>query len=150
MILFNQDVYLLYLGRILGGLALGLCSPPAGVYVTEITTAEWRTTFGGGLSAAYMVGMVLVFIVGKVGTVTTNDKVDDIMSCHYVMGCHRYAILTYCDYPDCPLQHVHWRVLSGLCCVFPLLSLVLMFFIPESPAWLVTQGQTANNKTGKV
>ena len=38
-------------------------------------------------------------------------------------------------------QHVHWRVLSGLCCVFPLLSLVLMFFIPESPAWLVTQGR---------
>ena len=55
------------MGRILGGLALGLGSPPAGVYVSEITTPEWRTTFGGGLSASYMLGMVLVFIVGKVG-----------------------------------------------------------------------------------
>ena len=60
------DKYLLYFGRVLGGLALGLGSPPAGVYVTEIATPEWRTTFGGGLSAFYMVGMVLIFIVGKV------------------------------------------------------------------------------------
>ena len=59
------DKYLLYFGRVLGGLALGLGSPPAGVYVTEIATPEWRTTFGGGLSAFYMVGMVLIFIVGK-------------------------------------------------------------------------------------
>ena len=66
-IILTQDVFLLYLGRILGGLALGLCSAPAGVYVSEITTPEWRTTFGGGLSAAYMVGMVSVFIIGKVG-----------------------------------------------------------------------------------
>ena len=65
-----QDVYLLYMGRILGGLALGIGSPPAGVYVTEITTPDWRTTCGGGLSAAYMVGMLAVFITGKV----TNSK----------------------------------------------------------------------------
>ena len=66
------DKYLLYFGRVLGGLALGLGSPPAGVYVTEIATPEWRTTFGGGLSAFYMVGMVLIFIVGKVNTLSMN------------------------------------------------------------------------------
>ena len=35
---------------------------------------------------------------------------------------------------------VHWRVLAGCCTVFPVLSMVLLFFIPESPSWLVTQG----------
>jgi len=59
------DIYMLFFGRILGGLAIGLGSSPAGVYITEITTPAWRTTFGGGLSAFYMVGMVLVFTVGK-------------------------------------------------------------------------------------
>ena len=60
------DIYILYTGRILGGLALGLGSPPAGVLVSEVATPAWRTTFGGGLSAFYMVGMVITFILGKV------------------------------------------------------------------------------------
>ena len=34
-----------------------------------------------------------------------------------------------------------WRVLAGICCIFPSLSIILLFFIPESPAWLVTQGE---------
>ena len=31
------DIGLLYFGRVLGGLALGLGSPPAGVYVSEVS-----------------------------------------------------------------------------------------------------------------
>ena len=93
--------YLLYFGRVLGGLALGLGSPPAGVYVTGISTPQWRTTFGGGLSAFYMVGMVLIFIVGKA---------------------------------------VSWKALAWFSCIFPISSFILLFFIPESPSWLITQG----------
>ena len=66
------DIYLLYTGRILGGLALGLGSPPAGVLVSEVATPAWRTTFGGGLSAFYMVGMVITFILGKVTILSTS------------------------------------------------------------------------------
>ena len=32
------DIGLLYFGRVLGGLALGLGSPPAGVYVSEVSS----------------------------------------------------------------------------------------------------------------
>ena len=39
-------------------------------------------------------------------------------------------------------QAVTWRVLAGICCIFPALSIILLFFIPESPAWLVTQGES--------
>ena len=34
-----------------------------------------------------------------------------------------------------------WRWLAGLSCTFPLLSLLFLGFIPESPSWLVTQGR---------
>ena len=71
------DIYLLYTGRILGGLALGLGSPPAGVLVSEVATPAWRTTFGGGLSAFYMVGMVITFILGKVTSLSLHHCVTD-------------------------------------------------------------------------
>ena len=86
-----------------------------------MSTPAWRTTFGGGLSAFYMVGMVLIFIVGKVGV---DRKYFSLQTKYF-----------------CCVQAVSWRVLAGFCCVFPLLSSVLLLLIPESPSWLVTQGR---------
>lgn len=96
------DTGLLMFGRVLGGIGHGLVTGTAGVYITEVCTPEWRTTFNSGLSSFYMVGMVMVFTLGK---------------------------------------FLWWRWLAGLSCIFPLLSLVFLGFIPESPSWLVTQGR---------
>ena len=68
-----------------------------------------------------MVGMVLIFIVGKVGV----DR-------KYLSQQTKYF---------CCVEAVSWRVLAGFCCVFPLLSSGLLLLIPESPSWLVTQGR---------
>ena len=38
-------------------------------------------------------------------------------------------------------SYLPWRTLAACCSVFPVLSMVLLCFIPESPAWLVTQGR---------
>ena len=42
------------------------------VYVSEVTTPEWRTTFGAGLGAFYNLGSVIVFTLGKVGSHCTE------------------------------------------------------------------------------
>ena len=39
------------------------------VYISEVCTPDWRTTFNAGLSSLYMVGMVMVFTLGKVSCV---------------------------------------------------------------------------------
>ena len=83
------------------------------VYITEICTPEWRTTFNSGLSAFYMIGMVIVYTLGKPDLLT-------------------------------------WRWLAGVSCVFPVLSVLLLGFIPESPAWLVTQGRLDEARKGLV
>ena len=83
------------------------------VYITEICTPEWRTTFNAGLSAFYMIGMVMVYTLGK---------------------------------PDL----LNWRWLAGVSCIFPILSIVFLGFIPESPAWLVTQGRKADARKALV
>ena len=83
------------------------------VYITEICTSEWRTTFNAGLSAFYMIAMVMVYTLGK---------------------------------PDL----LNWRWLAGVSCIFPILSIVFLGFIPESPAWLVTQGRKADARKALV
>ena len=119
----------LMIGRVLGGVGHGLVTGTAGVsfvdvlyvsisrimqvYITEICTPEWRTTFNSGLSAFYMIGMVIVYTLGKPDLLT-------------------------------------WRWLAGVSCVFPVLSVLLLGFIPESPAWLVTQGRLDEARKGLV
>lgn len=34
-----------------------------------------------------------------------------------------------------------WRFVSGLSAIFCVFTLVLVFFIPESPAWLISRGR---------
>lgn len=34
-----------------------------------------------------------------------------------------------------------WRTIAAICTVFPILSIVTLFFIPESPYWLLTKGR---------
>lgn len=40
-----------------------------------------------------------------------------------------------------------WRVLSGLCIIFPALMAVWMFFVPRSPEFLVTKGKLEEAKS---
>ena len=41
---------------------------------------------------------------------------------------------------------VAWRVLSGILLVFPILMAVLMFFMPESPVFLISKGRRQDAK----
>jgi len=107
----SPDPHLLFFGRILGGIASGLVSASAGVYVSEISTSDWKTTLNAWLSSFYMVGMVTVFTFGK---------------------------------------WLSWRWISGVSCIFPVLGLILLFQIPESPSWLVTQGRISDARSALI
>nr|XP_026501685.1 facilitated trehalose transporter Tret1-2 homolog [Vanessa tameamea] len=36
---------------------------------------------------------------------------------------------------------VHWQWTAIICCIFPILSVILLSVIPESPTWLISKGQ---------
>lgn len=35
----------------------------------------------------------------------------------------------------------NWRTISAICTIFPVISIITLFFIPESPYWLLTKGR---------
>ena len=44
-------------------------------------------------------------------------------------------------------QWIHWRALAGVSGIFPVGLFIILWFVPESPSWLVTQGK---NKVTKI
>ncbi|CAB4070445.1 unnamed protein product [Lepeophtheirus salmonis] len=55
----------LQFGRFLNGAAGGLTSGVVPVYISEISTNNYRTAFGAGVSAFYLLGTNFVFILGS-------------------------------------------------------------------------------------
>lgn len=99
--------------RIVGGIGVGLASMVVPMYIAEIAPAEKR----GGLVAynqlAIVIGIVVVYFVN-------------------------YLIALQGD-ADWNLN-VGWRLMFGSEAIPALLYLILAFFVPESPRWLLEKG----------
>lgn len=108
---FAESIGIFILGRIVGGLGVGVAILVAPVYIAEISPASkrgWLVSFNQlliviGLSAAYF---------------------------------SNYFILK--AIPD-PLTN--WRWMLGIETLPAILYFIAIFFIPESPRWLVMKGQ---------
>ncbi len=107
--------------RFLGGLAFSSISM-ASMYIGEIAPPKWRGKLVSmtqinivvGLSAAYFVNYLILGLV------------DSEASWIQTLGINEHT----------------WRYMLGTEVLFALLWLILLFFIPRSPAWLVYKGRT--------
>jgi len=122
----NIDALVIY--RIIGGLAIGMVSIISPMYISEIAIAKYR----GRLVAMYQ----LAITAGFLGAYLVN-----------------YQLLQYSVsgvvFEDTTLQQVFvtevWRAMLGMEAMPALLFLLILFFIPESPRWLLLK-----NKSGKA
>lgn len=123
---FAPDFMHLVMARIVGGIGIGVVSIVSPLYISEVAAAHYR----GRLVSLYQVAVT----VGFLGAYIVN----------YALLCHAQSGAFYAS----PLmQQVFvddvWRAMLGMNAVPAIVFLVVIFFIPESPRWLIVFNRDA-------
>ena len=119
---FNQ----LVIYRIVGGIGIGVVSIISPLYISEVSVAQYR----GRLVSLYQ----LAVTVGFLGAYLVN-----------------YQLLAYAEsctnpgtgWSDLIFVTEVWRGMLGMETLPAILFFIIIFFIPESPRWLILKGQDA-------
>jgi sugar porter (SP) family MFS transporter len=115
----------MYAGRVVSGLAVGMLSMVVPVYNAEVSPKEIR----GKLVSLYQLAITAGIMVSFIMTYALQP--------HQQPGSVGYVNLDF-----------GWRISLGLQCLFGVAFGVGMFFLPETPRWLVKKGKI--DKAGKV
>ena len=118
------DFTQLVLYRIIGGVGVGVVSIVSPLYISEVAVAKYR----GRLVSLYQ----LAVTIGFLGAYLVN-----------------YQLLTWSEagaLSDAPLLDKIfisevWRGMLGMETIPALMFFIIIFFIPESPRWLIVRGQ---------
>ena len=109
--------------RILGGIGIGVISIVSPLYISEVSITEYR----GRLVSLYQ----LAITVGFLGAYLVN-----------------YQLLNYAQYSVASEGMISkifvgevWRGMLGMSALPALFFLIIIFFIPESPRWLILKNQ---------
>ena len=120
----SADITQLIVYRIIGGVGIGVASIISPMYISEIAVAKHR----GRLVSLYQLAITIGFLAA------------------YIVN---FALLNYAHQaePSASLWSKvfvtePWRGMLGAETLPALLFLVVLFFIPESPRWLVARGRT--------
>jgi len=111
--------------RFIGGIAIGMASALAPIYISEIAPAAFRGRLGMMQQLAIVIGILLAFIS------------------NYIISDSGLSFITHEN---------EWRYMLGMAVVPSLLFFVLLLFVPESPRWLILKNRVAiaNHIFGKI
>lgn len=110
--------------RIIGGVGIGVVSIVSPIYISEISPAKIRGTMVSLYQLAVTMGLLLAYLVNFV-------ILKDASTAQY-SGFFQWAFVDQM-----------WRGMLGSETVVALLFFAVIFFIPESPRWLMVKGHDA-------
>lgn len=109
--------------RIIGGMGIGVASIICPLYISELSVAEYR----GRLVSLYQLAITL----GFVGAYLVNYALLDFSKSGADLGGAMQLIM---------ISEV-WRGMLGMEALPAIIFFIIIFFIPESPRWLVSKGK---------
>ncbi|WP_102406664.1 sugar porter family MFS transporter [Parabacteroides bouchesdurhonensis] len=123
----SSDFTMLVVSRIFVGVGIGIVSIISPLYISEVAVSKYR----GSLVSLYQFGVT----VGMVGAYLVN---------HVLLNVAESGLASLAD-PSTPtlfekvFYTESWRAMLGMCAVPSILFFIVIFFIPESPRWLILQ-----------
>ncbi len=120
---------MLIIVRVIGGIGVGITSVVAPVYISELTLAQnrgkivsiYQLSITLGILFAFLIDWIVLNQAGDAAGIITNEGTSGFFQWLFV-------------------EEI-WRGMFGTEIPIALLFLILLFFIPESPRWLVTKGK---------
>lgn len=118
------DFTQLVLYRIIGGVGVGVVSIVSPLYISEVAVAQYR----GRLVSLYQ----LAVTIGFLGAYLVN---------YQLLTWSKSGVLSGAPLLDKIFISEVWRGMLGMETIPALMFFIIIFFIPESPRWLIVRGQ---------
>ncbi|MBO5862462.1 MAG: sugar porter family MFS transporter [Bacteroidales bacterium] len=119
--------------RIIGGVGIGIVSIVSPIYISEVSPAKIRGTLVSLYQLAVTVGFLLAYLMNWV----IDSNIDPSLAASQDLTLWERMMNTEA-----------WRGMLGSETLPALLFFFIIFFIPESPKWLIVNGKT--DKASKV
>ena len=119
--------------RIIGGVGIGIVSIVSPIYISEVSPAKIRGTLVSLYQLAVTVGFLLAYLMNWV----IDSNIDPSLAASQDLTLWERMMNTEA-----------WRGMLGSETLPALLFFFIIFFIPESPKWLIVNGKT--DKASKI
>ena len=123
--------------RMIGGFGIGVVSIVSPIYISEVAPAEKR----GTLVSLYQLAITVGFLVAYLANYLVLRNADLSLAGASLAEREGQGIFTRMWGSE------YWRGMLGLETIPDLLFLVVIFFIPESPRWLIVKGRDQEART---
>ncbi len=123
--------------RIIGGVGIGIVSIVSPIYISEVSPANVRGTLVSLYQLAVTVGFLLAYLANWV--IDSNVSESVVASAMAGEEVSMFEKIMHCEV---------WRGMLGSETLPALLFFAIIFFIPESPKWLIIKGRL--DKASKI
>lgn len=127
---FSHSFDQLVIYRIIGGVGIGVVSIISPLYISEVSVAEYRGRLVSLYQLAITVGFLGAYLVNYQLMEFANGKESELSS--------KWMNTIFID--------ESWRGMLGMETFPALLFFLIIFFIPESPRWLMLKGKESRSE----